>query len=53
MVNHIFLFLTDGISYRATDGTIYDYKDGIYDNRNNDDTFIRWSGQKKIVLMII
>ena len=38
---------------KSLDKLIYDYKDGIYDNRNNDDTFIRWSGQKKIVLMII
>ena len=39
MSNTTLLFLTNGI--------IYDYKDGIYDNRNNNNTFIRWSGQKK------
>ena len=28
-------------------GVVYDYKDGIYDNRINKETFIRWSGQLK------
>ena len=46
MNNHTILFLTDG-KIISMDGEIYDYKDGIYDNRNGDDTFVRWSGQKK------
>ena len=40
------LFLNNGV-VTASDGTRYDYKDGIYDNRNTYDTFVRWSGQLK------
>lgn len=29
----------------SKNGIVYDYKDGIYDNRINQETFIRWSGQ--------
>jgi len=47
MNNHTVLFITNEI-VTSTDGTIYDYNNCIYDNRNNDETFIRWSGQKKI-----
>ena len=46
MNDHTVLFLTNGV-ITSSDGSIYDYKDGIYDNRNNNDTFVRWSGQKK------
>lgn len=47
MSNPTLLFLTNGIII-SKDGIIYDYKDGIYDNRNNNNnTFVRWSGQKK------
>ena len=45
MSNPTLLFVTNGI-IKSKDGIIYDYKDGIYDNRNNNDTFVRWSGQK-------
>tara|TARA_B100000795_G_C22789442_1_gene436174 strand:- start:575 stop:1039 length:465 start_codon:yes stop_codon:yes gene_type:complete len=46
MVVHTVLFLTNGV-ITSNCGTNYDYKDGIYNNINNNDTFVRWSGQKK------
>ena len=46
MVISTVLFITNR-AIISKNGT-YDYKDGIYDNRNNrTDSFIRWSGQKK------
>ncbi len=40
------LFLTNGV-IKSDSGYIYDYKDGIYDGRNNGITFVRWSGQER------
>ena len=41
------LFSTNGVNIKTNAGNIYDYKDGIYDGRNNGNTFVRYSGQKK------
>tara|TARA_Y100000590_G_C15744805_1_gene1021564 strand:- start:6621 stop:7088 length:468 start_codon:yes stop_codon:yes gene_type:complete len=46
MNRHTILFITNE-SVIGTNGNVYEYKDGIYNNRNNDETFIRWSGQIK------
>lgn len=43
-VYSVMLFLNDG-KIKSRDGTIYDYKDGIFDSRTTDETFVRWSGQ--------
>jgi hypothetical protein len=45
MSNPTVLFLTNR-AIHSKNGR-YDYKDRIYDNRNNSDSFVRWSGQKK------
>jgi hypothetical protein len=46
MATQTVLFINNGVIF--VDGNVYDYNDGIYNNALNNETFIRWSGQKKI-----
>ena len=45
MQKETILFITNNVM--KMNNNTYDYKDGIYNNITNNETYIRWSGQKK------